>query len=400
MKKGYPKSGAAVFSLGFLLLAGPLSAQEPILVSYERNFMRANLAAKEDILRDAATDEQAAGFIGPLYEYALGFSLQNVEILGDDPDMISLTVFAAREMGEAGYGNGVDMLRLIFSVYQDSVVRVAVLGSLAVLGKGNPVVAEELNQFLSTQHTRYRSGAAPDYPVLLACIKALGSLGEASSFPVLFTALGAGYPEAVVREAAAALNALRGDYQQFLAAVIQQDPPREKFIAFNAGAYNPALSDAQRGELAEKALEISLDLSPGDPEGAAAAVNMRYAAALVLRDLKWSRAAELLIRHFYRVQRDYGTGAASRDRFLESISCLGAMSSSEAAQVLALQLGYFNSQMERNGEYDEAVTLGVVRALGEIGDKIAFDYLLYISYLAYPETIKTAARDALNRLRW
>jgi hypothetical protein len=44
--------------------------------------------------------------------------------------------------------------------------------------------------------------------------------------------------------------------------------------------------------------------------------------------------------------------------------------------------------------------LAVVGNLGILGDKTAFDHLLYIGYLQYPESVKRAARDALQKLRW
>jgi HEAT repeat protein len=116
--------------------------------------------------------------------------------------------------------------------------------------------------------------------------------------------------------------------------------------------------------------------------------------------MKWTRASGLAVKHFYRVQKDYGSGTASTEQLVAAIGCLGAMGSAEAAQALALQLGYINSHMEGSGEYDETVTLEVIRALGEIGDKVSFDYLLYINYLAYPEKIQVAAKDALSRLKW
>jgi HEAT repeat protein len=106
------------------------------------------------------------------------------------------------------------------------------------------------------------------------------------------------------------------------------------------------------------------------------------------------------VRNFYRVQTDYAGGAAPREKFLEAIECLGAMGTSEAAQALALQLGFFNFQTEKNGDYDEAVILALINALGELGDKAAFDYLLYVGYLNYPDRIQASAREALNRLRW
>jgi hypothetical protein len=209
-----------------------------------------------------------------------------------------------------------------------------------------------------------------------------------------------GYSEAMVQEATAALESIRGDYRGFLVNVIRQNPPAEKLAAFRAGAINQKFSDQQRAELAQIALEVSLDFLTNSGDRETAASEMRYAAARLLGELRWTRATGLILRHFYRVQQDFNNGTASRERFLEAITCLGAMGSSEAAQALALQLGLFNSRMERNGEFDDAVTLGAVEALGSLGDKIAFDHLLYMSYLPYPEPIQTAAKEALGRLKW
>jgi hypothetical protein len=210
----------------------------------------------------------------------------------------------------------------------------------------------------------------------------------------------AGYPESVIQGAITALESIQGNYKQYLIDVIRKNSPAEKFAAFRIGANNSAFSEAERGDLAQTALEVTLDLFPGNAESGAAVSSLRYAAIQSLKELKWTRASSLVIRHFYRVQTDYASGAAPRERLLEAIACLGAMGNSESAQVLALQLGYFNSQKERNGESDEVVVLALVQALGELGDKVAFDYLLYISYLKYPERIQAAAREALNRLKW
>jgi HEAT repeat protein len=388
--------------LGFLLAVSPVLAQEgePIRASYERNFIRANLATKAGILRDAATDERAAEFIGPLYEFALNFVLQNAEMLRDDPDMIALTVLASRGAGAAGYRASVDTLWKVFLAYRDSLTRVEVLGALALLGKGNGELVENLNQFLANQNNLYRSGISPDYPALSACISALAKLGDGSSVPVLFSAMIAGYPASITQDASEALASIEGDYKQYLIEVIRKNPPAEKLTAFREGSYHKKFTDSERGELAEAALEVSLDLFPDSPEGETAISNLRYASVQLLTELKWTKAVNLAIKHYYRVQKDYANGLASKAQFSEAIACLGAMESSEAAQVLALQLGFINSQMERINEFDEVLTLAIVKALGEIGDKIAFDYLLYISYLTYPESIQIAAKEALNRLKW
>jgi HEAT repeat protein len=382
-----------------LFLAPALPAQESILGSYERNFIRAGLSTKAGVLRDAATDERAAEFIGRLYEFALEFSLQNAEILRDDPDMIALTVLACRGAGESGHTASVDILWKIFSVYRDSRTRAEALGALARLGKGNSQVVENLNQYLANQNNLHRSGMSPDYPTLAACISALAVLGDPASFPVLFSAMIAGYPSNINQETARALSSIQGDYKQYLIDVIRRNPPAEKTAAFRAGFGNEHFGGAEKGQLAEAALEIGLALT-ADGEGDASAVSLRYVAVTALTQLQWTSASPLVIKHFYQVQADYQNGAVSRERLLEAINCLGAMGSSDAAQALALQLGFLNSRTERSGEFDEDITLAVVNALGAIGDKSAFDYLLYISYLSYPEHIQAAAKEALAQLKW
>jgi hypothetical protein len=404
--KGKYGSFRLLVVLGFWLSAGLLSAQEPILNSYQRNFIRADLAKKVEVLRDAATDERAPEFMGALYDFALRFILRNAEIFRDDPDMIALAAMAAAGAGGIGHAASADTLWEIFLNYRDSLTRVEVLNALAALGRRNEdfaasgQVTENLNQFLINQNNLYRSGIEPDYPVLSACIAALGVLGNAGVYPVLFTALVSNYPASITRDITRALDLIRGDYDQFLLGVIKNNPPVEKLAAFRAGAHNAGFTDAQRGELAETALRVGLEFLAANAESAAAAAELRYQAAVVLAELKWARAADLAIRHFYQVQTDYGNGSVPKELFLSAVNCLGAMGSSDAAQVLALQLGYLNSRMEQNGSFDEAVILEVVNALGEIGDKTAFDSLLYISYLNYPEQIQAAARNALNRLKW
>jgi HEAT repeat protein len=232
--------------------------------------------------------------------------------------------------------------------------------------------------------------------VFSAAINAIGNIGDKSSYPVLFTVLLLGYPsDSVPQAAASALDKIQGDYQQFLLDIIQKNAFSEKLTAFNLGAYNERFSVSDRGNLAQMALNASVDV-----ENDVTASELRFSAVRLLTELKWNRAAHLAIKHFYRVQTDYSNGFATKDRFIEAIACLGAMESSEAAQVLSIQLGLLNSQTEQSGSFDEAVMLAAINALGNIGDKTAFDYLLYIGYLSYPDRIQSAAKEALAKLKW
>lgn len=393
-----------LFCLTLLSLIGiqAVFAQDSgaILASYKRNFVKSNLASKASILSDAATDEKASEFIGPLYEFALQFVLQYADILQDDPDMINLAASASRGLGESVYTAGTDVLWEVFLKCTDTVTRVEALKALAIIGKGNVDAARNLNQYLFDQNNLYHSGIAPNYSVLSACISALGELADSESFPVLFSAAVAGYPNNIGQEAVRALSLLDGDYKAFLLTVIHNNSPAEKLAAFNAGLRTAKFSPDDLGELAETALAITLEPLSSHAEGDASLSELRYAAVRKLTELKWVKAVDLAIKNFYRIQEDFSTGRAEKARMIEAIRFLGVMASPAAAQNLALYLGLLNSQMERTEQYDEEITLAIIHVLGDMGDKISFDYLLYVSYLSYPATIQNAAKEALEKLKW
>jgi hypothetical protein len=389
--------------LVFLLMVPkgePLPAQESILQSYERIFVRSSLAGKAGVLRDAATDEKAAEFAAALYGFALDYCLENGELLRDDPDMIALVSTAARGAGAAGLKSEADLLWKLFAIFGDTLPRVEILNALGVLGRDNISIIENLNQYLTGQNNYFRSGMIPDYQALEACIAALGSLGDGSSLPVLFAAMTVGYSPGITDRAMSALEQIDGDPKQYLISVIQRNPASEKRAAFRLGVDSQKLSDAARGELAEAALEAGIGASAGSGVNDANLAALRYEAVNALTRLKWTRASPLVIRYFYQVLTAYMDGRTPKERVVEAIACMGAMGDSAAAGVLSLQLGFFNAQAERGGGYDGEIVTALIKALGAIGDKLAFDNLLYVSYLAYPEPIQVEAREALGRLRW
>jgi len=373
-------------------------AQESNLQIYQQEFSRADLPAKVKILKEANLDNRVNNSIGQLYEFALQFALQNSEILSDDPDMTELICVAARGAGNAAYRESQDTLWALFSNYGNSLARVEILLAIGKLGKGNIQLIENLNNYLTVQTGLFKSGVNVDYQAISACIASLAELGDSSSYPALFSILSTGFPEVIILEASGTLDLIPGNYKQFIFDVIMKNPPDEKLAAFRAGMNSARFSPSEQGQLAEIALEQSL-ASAGAEEDFSLSV-LRYSAIQALTRLKWTRASALAIRHYYRVQTDYQHGTAPKERFLEAIGCLGEVGSSDAAMVLALQLGLINAQTEKTGVYDREIILSLVKALGMIGSKAAFDYLHYISYLNYPEDIQAAAREALGLLRW
>jgi len=293
------------------------------------------------------------------------------------------------------YSSAEDLWR-IFLENPDSESSADLLITLGIIGKGNRGIIENLNNYLIGRNLLYKSGFNADYSLVSACILAIMELGDSSSYHALFSAYCAGYPEIIASEAYGALDVIPGNLHQFLLNALWNNPPEEKLAAFRAGINSSRLGVSERGQLAELALEQALASAEDNID-----LNvMRYAAVLTLTQLRWTRANALAIRHYYRVQSDFLNDVVSKDRFIEAIACLGAVGNSQAALVLGLQLGLINARMLNAGSFDPEITLAIVRSLGQIGDNAAFDHLLYVSNLSYPDYIKAAAREAIENLKW
>ena len=368
------------------------------LQTYKQQFSRVDLAAKVKILEDAAFDKALGEHTGPFYEYALQFALDNSPLLKNDPDMIKIAGIAVNGLGNTVYSGSVDALWKLFLEYPDSILGAETLITLGKLGKGNRNIINNINNYLSEKTLLYKSGESVNYALISACITATMELGDSSSYPVLFAVMCADYPEMITFEAYGAFELIPGNIKQFLFDVVEKNPPAEKLAAFKAGINSERLSMPDRGQLAELALERSL--TSYDSEDNADLSDMRYAAVLALIPLRWTRAGALAVRHYYRVQSDFQRDAVPKERFLEAIALMGAVGNSDAALALGLQLGLINIRTEKTDEFDAEITLAIVQALGLIGDKAAFDHLLHISDLSYPEYIKAAAKEAIDRLKW
>ena len=389
------KRVSVIFLLVFLV--PNVFCDSQALQMYMLRFSRADLAAKAQILEEAASDRAFSGHAGPLFEHGLQFILDNAALLKDDPDMVNLAVIVVNGLRNADYSQSADDLWKLFLEYPDSMISVEILVTLGKFGKGNRTIIDNINNYLLVENMFYRLGENVDYAIISACISAIMEMGDSSSYPALFAVMCTSYPEVIAFEAEGAFELIPGDTALFLLNVIENNPPNEKLTAFRVGINSKKLNLPDRGLLAELALEQGLAALDTDNADFA---DMRYEAALALTPLRWTRANALAIRHYYRVQTDFQRNVVTRDRFIEAINLLGAVGNSDAALVLGLHLGLINARVDRTGEFDEDITLAIVKSLGLIGDKDAFDHLLNISALSYGENIQAAAREAIGHLRW
>lgn len=392
------KRGLVVFLIVFMNIS--ISAQEDsVVLSYRRNFIRASLITKIELIQDAGKIQERD--MSPLYAEALNFVLSNAPVLGEDSNLEKLALTVSGFLGVNG--SSPELLEPswnLFEAYGSSEIKTNILKAIpSLVDDGNKSVAVgNINNYLAQQIERQSQGMVFDKNVVSEAVSALGVLSDSSSFDVLYKGVMTFSDNELILLCFDSLANLEGMILDNISRMLSMGNYTDKLKVFRMAVSSSYVDDITRGELAEEALETALGADSGKDDQSA--LELRYEAVSVITDVKWVKASPLAIKHFYLAQDDYRRGNATISMFVDSIKCLGVMGTAEAAQSLSIYLGLLNSEMEQTRNYNEQVLLAIIKSLGDLGDKSAFDYLLYVSYLDYPESIKVASRDALERLKW
>ncbi len=385
-----------------MLMLFPLTVwsqkSDKILDAYKRNFAIASLDVKIQILQDAASSNSKN--MGPLYLQAIDFVLDNASLIPSDPRFRQLSVIAADEIAKISYQKAKYSLWKLFNLDKETRVRVSVMRALGVVAVGDKEVIESLNKWVEDQNNMFKSGKIPDLQVMAEAMDTLGNLGDPSSFPIVFSAMNLGYSDNITEKAKKALFKIKGDFKEMLIGVIKSQPMNEKKAALVMALASDKLKDDEKGEIAQYALEIGLHTKSNNSLDRKIAREIRYTAVQALSERKWSKATSLVIEHFNATIQEYERGIADKSRLLEAIACLGNMGSHEAAVRLTQYLVLLNSYTEKGKGYDNQIILAVLDNLGKLGDKVAFDDLMYTQYLNYANSIKKAAKQALEKIKW
>jgi hypothetical protein len=379
--------------------AGYAQDTQKILDAFRRNFAIGSLDVKIQILQDAASGT-AVSSMGPLFLQAVDFVNDNASLVPTDARFNQLATIAAQQIGAIGYKDARASLWKLFQAGVDSASLAAAATALGLVGAGDPEIIANLNRYVDSQNTIFTSGKPPDTVVIAAAFQALGRLGDPSSFPILFSAMNLGYGDKLTAIARDALLSIKGDFEQMLMAVIKDRPLTEKQMALEMTLDSDKLPDKAKADVAEYALDIGLHTSVQDAAGRNMLRDMRFTAAAVLGDRAWSHATALMIEHLDMSIGEFDKGLIDRNHLLDAISSLGAMKTHEAAVRLTQYLVLINSYTEKGKAYEESVVYAVLDNLGKLGDKVAFDDLMYTQYLNYSSGVKRAARAALDKLKW
>lgn len=378
-----------------------LFAQE---LSPKVKFIKGNFQDKQIAVKQAAL----MGDYKLAYD-ALNFCLSSKQILGNDKDLETLVLESLNVLSQIDFSNTnfsekdgnlsfSSVFSAIFNNFDSDEIRTKIL----VLFKENSSVANVslVNNFVSEN----MQTASEMTLALLEAIKGLEFYGNNTSFRLLFIAdILEVWPEydEILENSYGSLSIYS---ENEILHILSSVPVEKKILILEKLNKNSKISQKIRGEVAENALSQSINYIGGnlntESEFSQEDLHLQKLALDTISLTKWTRASELANEYFEIAKNQYELKNISAESFSQIIKDISSVATSKTDKILSEYLDFLNKSAEQNLPLDMNVVLSVINALGDLGNKAAFDYLLYVTYLDYPEEVTTAARNALAKLKW
>ncbi|OJF76206.1 MAG: hypothetical protein BKP49_08675 [Treponema sp. CETP13] len=219
-------------------------------------------------------------------------------------------------------------------------------------------------------------------------------------FPILFKCYSNTSSDIIKKIAKKGIDNLAPDYKKDVLKIIENNSIKDIQLILNLIITNDTNSDFFKAEIAENAFKAAINkvdsISETTPE--LIALQLTTLDKLVL--FSWTRASSLVDKFYKIAIEEYNNKLLTNEQFIQVILGYAKLAPTKASITLTSYLGEMNTQFEENGTYSEPIMIAVTQTLGDLGNHIAFDNLLYTTYLDYSEDVLTAARDALVKLKW
>ncbi|WP_428768931.1 hypothetical protein V1L52_09005 [Treponema sp. HNW] len=396
-----------IFHALCLFIAAQLCfAQTPDL---KKSFVKESIRGKTSIIKNA--DPAESGFT-ELCLFSLRFIQMNHFLLPADEDFILLARETVKKIPASAHPDVLPLLESIFSMTEHTALQKDILENLigaadspsfqASVFHTSASIVQLINTYTEQRlasYTKEGSPSASDSGILKTAIEVLGKFKNASSFPVLFSCFLASDTD-ISNTAERSLDSFAGIYDKQIRAVIASGTIKEKKRALDLVLNNPKNSDFFKAEMSENTLSQTIKKNPGPEETEKERIALKMQAVRELYRVSWTRSPSLMREVFTAARKEYAEGLLTDTQFIEIMYAFTRLASAEAGSLLSNYLKELNKAQEENKDVSTPVVLAVIQSLQLLGDKTAFDDLLYATYQAYPEEVLSAARDALSKLKW
>lgn len=363
-------------------------------------FIKGNISEKTSAVKEASGEEAIW-----LSNQAILFAIENKELLGTDRDLEGLAVAAIFSISSDNVKARSDEEKQVlinqfidlFNKFSDSsTVDISIISKVLLLKNDLDISAfiSMLNNYIANLTSK------SDSSVIKATLNALETVGNSESFVCVYNMWNNPQFAKYNPEIESTLNALVLISMNETLQIIQDKNVTQIIKIFNLVEKNQNISKNSLCEIAENVLNESILLVDNSSNVTAELAKVQLNALKILSSYKWTPASSIALTYFGFAQKEYEQGLLSVEEFTHVISSLLNVAPIYAVTPLSNYLEGLNRQKEQGQEIATEVILSVINTLGAIGDKSAFDSLLAVTYLNYPETVLAAAREALSGLRW
>jgi len=365
------------------------------------NFLKGNIADKTAAVKGA--NEKEAVW---LTNKAIEFCLENIDIIGSDRELDSLAVAAIYSISPdyVKYASDeqktllLSQLESLFTKYSKSTsVQIAVLTKTVSLKSflKKESFATLLNEYITSVNIN-----STDPGVFKASLSTLEQIGDNQSFIILYSFLYNPHYSKYKSEIEKAIVTLLPSAMNEMLSLLQQADMVQMNSIFTLITNNSNISKNSLCEISENMLSKSILIIENSSKVSAEYLSIPSATIKILAENKWTRASASALSYFQIGKNLYHNGIMSEEDFSSVIVSLANIAPIDSVTPLITYLEELNGLTEKENSVSESVMLSVIKTLGAIGDKAAFDSLLAVTYLNYPESVLHASQEALSGLRW
>lgn len=365
----------------------------------QRNFVKGNIIDKTEAVKAASEVE-----IVDLAKAAIEFSLNYKEILGDDSDLSALAISGITALPVEYIENSnmteknliSEKLIGLYSVFEDENVKIAVLNKISSFKFSVENFIPLLNDFVKNSSVNEEN-----LVLLKSVVNTLGSIGNNQSFIIMLGALSEKKWEPLFENLEKSLCMLAEPLEKEILDILRRGNVKDCRRLFDLIVKKSENSQIFKAEIAENVLLRTIYIYENSNSTGEDLISLQLECFNFLKKLKWTRASNTIVSYLKTARSEYDQKLLEEDKFCEIITGVSDVAPIGAIQPLATYLIFLNSKMEeKSSDVSENLVLAIIKSLGAIGDKNAFDALLGVTYFEYSDSVIAAARDALAKLKW
>lgn len=399
------------FILAFLIFFSSLQIFA-VSSQIEKNFIKASLAEKITIVKNLKEKD-----LVPVTQKALDFSIENSSVLKDDKDLTNLALACVlvlpsdaesiKSLKNSDLQQISEKFMTIFKLFKNPELRRAIMKNLELYsGNDQSLTVLFLNDYLASAYKANEN----EENVLEEAITTIGKIGDNESLSIIYniwvSKIWDKYHEAIDD----ALVSLSRDSFGDAIRILSSSKIEDSAHYFKILKKSDKISENSLCQIAENALLIAINnvenLSAKSEDSERAFIGFQLDTQEVLTEHKWSHAASAINRNLLLAKKAYAKGTMGEKDFVRLIKSSVQIPSHDLAQNLTDMLSECNRKVENASSDDKvempakSVVLALITALGELGDKTAFDTLLSVTYLSYPLEVVDEAKKSLQALNW